>query len=656
MGAYLLRRLGEVLPVLLVVATAAFLLVKVVPGSPFDTDRPMPAEIKARYEAHYGLDQPTHVQFGRYLASLARGDLGLSTKYHGWTVNELVAPRIPVSLQLGLLALALACAVGIPVGVLAAARPDSWLDRIPMGFSLLGICLPSFVIGPVLSLILSRWLGLVPPCGWGGPEHLALPVLTLGIVVAAPIARLTRGAMLEVRASDFVRTAQAKGLGPFRVWFVHTLRNALLPVVTYLAPAAAGLVSGSFVVESMFDVPGLGRLFVTSVTNRDATLIVGLTLLYASALLVLNLLADLGLAWLNPRLKRGRAEAGGLTPGYLAGLLLAPLALLGLHALLAPAKAWAQASGLWAILSGDGARLAVGLLVGLAGLAVLVLVLRALAQGWSRFRRNRPAMVAGVFLLLVGAACLGAAQGWLPLADYRAQNLALGPVAPGADHPLGTDTLGRDLLSRLLHGGSVSLLVGLIATVIALVFGTAYGIAAGQARGGVGEAMMRVVDVINTLPLTLIIILCTVVFGQDLWLLYVVVGGISWLTMARVVRNQVLALRATPFVQAAETMGASTGRIVLRHYLPNLAGTLAIYGTLTVPGVMLLEAFVSFLGLGVQAPMTSWGLLIKEGADVMEECPWILLAPSTLFALTLLALNFVGDGLRDAFDPRDTRR
>ena len=434
MGAYLLRRLGEVLPVLLVVATASFLLVKVVPGSPFDTDRPMPAEIKARYEAHYGLDQPTHVQFGRYLANLAQGDLGLSTKYHGWTVNELVAPRIPVSLQLGLLALLLASAVGIPVGVLAASRPDSWLDRIPMGFSLLGICLPSFVIGPLLSLLLSRWLGLVPPCGWGGPEHLLLPVLTLGIVVAAPIARLTRGAMLEVRASDFVRTAQAKGLGPFRVWFVHTLRNALLPVVTYLAPAAAGLVSGSFVVESMFDVPGLGRLFVTSVTNRDATLIVGLTILYASALLILNLLADLGLAWLNPRLKRGQAASGGLTPGYLAGLLLAPVALLALHALLAPAKAWAVSTGLWAALSGDAARMTVAALVALAGLAVLVLVVRALAQGWGRFRRNRPAVVAGAFLLLVGAACLGAAQGWLPLADYRAQDLALGPVGPGAGH------------------------------------------------------------------------------------------------------------------------------------------------------------------------------------------------------------------------------
>lgn len=652
MGSYLLRRLGEMAPVLLVVATAAFLLVKVVPGSPFDSDRPMPAEIKARYERFYGLDQPTHVQFGRYLANLARGDLGLSTKYHGWTVNELVAPRVPVSVQLGLLALALAVAVGIPVGVLAAARPDSWLDRLPMGFSLLGICLPSFVIGPLLSLLLSRWLGLVPPCGWGGPEHLLLPVLTLGIVVAAPIARLTRGAMLEVRASDFVRTAQAKGLGAFRVWFVHTLRNALLPVVTYLAPAAAGLVSGSFVVESMFDVPGLGRLFVTSVTNRDATLIVGLTLVYASFLLVLNLVADLALAWLNPRLKRSQAEAGGMTPGYLLGILLVPPALLLLQAGLASLRAAAGPLPAWLV--GDGARLAAALVVAVPVLALLAFVVRAIVRGWDRFRRNRPAVVAAAFLLAVGGLCLAAA--WAAPHDFRAQNLALGPVPPGGEHWLGTDILGRDLLSRVLHGGGVSIRVGLIATVIALLFGTAYGIAAAQVGGTRGEAMMRAVDVLNTLPLTLIIILCTVVFGQDLWLLYAVVGGISWLTMARVVRNQVLALRAMPFVQAAETMGASTGRIVLRHYLPNLAGTLAIYGTLTVPGVMLLEAFVSFLGLGVQAPMTSWGLLIKDGADVMEECPWILLAPATLFALTLLALNYVGDGLRDAFDPRDTRR
>jgi oligopeptide transport system permease protein len=305
-------------------------------------------------------------------------------------------------------------------------------------------------------------------------------------------------------------------------------------------------------------------------------------------------------------------------------------------------------------LSWSAVRTATAWFVGALLLLLVAIVGWALSRGWDRFVRNRAAVVAGAFLIFIGLACLLAN----PLApyDYRAQDLALGPVGPSSAHLLGTDILGRDLLSRILHGGAVSILVGLIATVIALVFGTAYGVVAAQVGGRTGDAMMRAVDVIGTLPLTLIIILCTVIFGQDLWLLYLVVGGISWLTMARVVRNEVITLRAMPFVQAAETMGASTPRIVWKHYLPNLAGTLAIYATLTVPGVMLLEAFVSFLGLGVQAPMTSWGMLIKDGADVMEECPWVLLAPATIFASTLLALNFVGDGLRDAFDPRDTRR
>lgn len=654
MGSYLLRRLGEIIPVLLVVVTAAFLLVKIVPGSPFDTDRAMPAAVKARYEKFYGLDQPVYVQYGRYLTHLAQGDLGLSTKYQGWTVNELVGPRMPVSAQLGLAALALAIAVGIPVGVLASSRPNSWLDRIPMGLSLVGICLPSFVIGPLLSLVLSRWLGWVPPCGWGRPEHLVLPALTLAIVVAAPIARLTRGAMMEVRSLDFVRTARAKGLGPFRIWFVHTLRNALLPVVTYLAPAAAGLVSGSFVVESMFDVPGLGRFFVASVTNRDATMIVGMTVLYAASLLILNLAADLLLAWLNPRRKLGADSESGLGIGYLLGLALAPLVLLGIYLGGVALRDSLKGVEIAPWLSWSAVRTATAWFVGALLLLLVAIVGWALSRGWDRFVRNRAAVVAGVFLIFIGLACLLAS----PLApyDYRAQDLALGPVGPSSAHLLGTDILGRDLLSRILHGGAVSILVGLIATVIALVFGTAYGVVAAQVGGRIGDAMMRAVDVIGTLPLTLIIILCTVIFGQDLWLLYLVVGGISWLTMARVVRNEVITLRAMPFVQAAETMGASTPRIVWKHYLPNLAGTLAIYATLTVPGVMLLEAFVSFLGLGVQAPMTSWGMLIKDGADVMEECPWVLLAPATIFAATLLALNFVGDGLRDAFDPRDTRR
>ena len=205
-----------------------------------------------------------------------------------------------------MVSLLLAILIGVPVGVLAAVRPNSWLDRVPMGFSLIGICVPSFVLGPLFALVFSLGLGWVPPCGWGSAIHFILPACTLGLITAAPLARLTRGSMMEVRSLDYVRTAYAKGVPPLRVWFVHALRNALLPVITYLGPAAAALVSGSFVVESLFDVPGLGRLFVSAIINRDVTLILGTTIIYAVALLVLNLLADLTNAALNPRIARAR--------------------------------------------------------------------------------------------------------------------------------------------------------------------------------------------------------------------------------------------------------------------------------------------------------------------------------------------------------------
>ncbi|MCX6920460.1 MAG: ABC transporter permease [Verrucomicrobia bacterium] len=306
MMRYVFKRLIEMVPVMLIVVTATFFLAHAVPGGPFDKERPLPAEVKARLEEYYGLDRPIYVQWWNYVSRLAQGDLGPSLKYPGWTVNEVIGSRIPVSISLGLVALLLAILIGVPVGVLAAVRPNSWLDRVPMGFSLIGICVPSFVLGPLFALVFSLGLGWVPPCGWGSAIHFILPACTLGLITAAPLARLTRGSMMEVRSLDYVRTAYAKGVPPLRVWFVHALRNALLPVITYLGPAAAALVSGSFVVESLFDVPGLGRLFVSAIINRDVTLILGTTIIYAVALLVLNLLADLTNAALNPRIARAR--------------------------------------------------------------------------------------------------------------------------------------------------------------------------------------------------------------------------------------------------------------------------------------------------------------------------------------------------------------
>lgn len=274
--------------------------------------------------------------------------------------------------------------------------------------------------------------------------------------------------------------------------------------------------------------------------------------------------------------------------------------------------------------------------------------------GWQRFRKDRAAVWSGWFLVAVAAVCF--LSPWLAPYPYMEQNLAHSAMAPSAAHWLGTDLLGRDVLSRLLQGGMISLFVGLIATAVALAVGICYGVLAAEVGGRAEDALMRCVDIVSTLPLTLIVILCTVVFGQNMPMIFLAVGGVSWLTMARIIRNQTRELKGSQFVQAAESLGQSRWGVFRRHYLPNLAGTIAVCATLTVPGVMLLEAFVSFLGLGVKAPMTSWGLMIKEGADIMEECPWLLVSPSVVFALTLLSLNFLGDGLRDAFDPRSSRK
>ena len=275
-------------------------------------------------------------------------------------------------------------------------------------------------------------------------------------------------------------------------------------------------------------------------------------------------------------------------------------------------------------------------------------------SGWQRFRKDRAAVWSGWFLVAIAAVCF--LSPWIAPYPYMEQNLAHSAMAPSSAHWLGTDLLGRDVLARLLQGGMISLFVGLIATAVALAAGICYGVLAAEIGGRAEDALMRIVDIVSTLPLTLIVILATVVFGQNLPMIFLAVGGVSWLTMARIIRNQTRELKGSQFVHAAESLGQSRWGVFRRHYLPNLAGTIAVCATLTVPGVMLLEAFVSFLGLGVRAPMTSWGLMIKEGADIMEECPWLLVSPSVVFALTLLSLNFLGDGLRDAFDPRSSRK
>jgi oligopeptide transport system permease protein len=271
---------------------------------------------------------------------------------------------------------------------------------------------------------------------------------------------------------------------------------------------------------------------------------------------------------------------------------------------------------------------------------------------WRRLRRNKAAMIS---LWALGIITLLSIVGSFLFRDSQSvQNMQAITEGPGARHWFGTDVLGRDLFQRVLCGGGISLLIGLVATVVAMVIGTSYGLVSGLAGGRVDSLMMRIVDILYSFPFMAFVILLSVYFGRSIVLLFVAIGGVEWLTTARVVRSQVLGLKHQEFVLAARTCGADTSRIVWRHLIPNVMGQVVIYASLTVPGVMLLEAVLSFLGLGVQPPASSWGVLIQEGAANMETSPWLLAFPSVFFVSTLLALNTLGDGLRDALDPKDT--
>jgi oligopeptide transport system permease protein len=276
------------------------------------------------------------------------------------------------------------------------------------------------------------------------------------------------------------------------------------------------------------------------------------------------------------------------------------------------------------------------------------------AQMWQRLKRN-PMAVAGIIILAVLIAAALLAPVLTPY-SYEQQDLVLGATPPSASHLLGTDDLGRDLLTRMLYGGRVSLAVGLCATLVSLLIGVTYGAISGYAGGRTDDIMMRIVDILYALPFTVFVIILMVVFGRNLMLLFIAIGAVEWLTMARIVRGQVLAIKQQPFIKAAAVLGFSHARIIARHIIPNVVGPVIVYTTLTIPRVMLLESFLSFLGLGIQPPMSSWGLLIRDGARLMETYPWLLVSPAIVLSVTLFALNFLGDGLRDALDPRAVRR
>ncbi|MDG2045771.1 MAG: ABC transporter permease subunit [Halioglobus sp.] len=297
-------RLLQALPVLLVVITVTFFLIRVAPGGPFDSEKAVIPEVQAALEAQYRLNLTLFQQYTAYLGDLFHGDFGPSFKYPGRSVNELIAAGFPVTAELAFYALLVALTIGGIAGIVASLKPNSAQDYIPMSVAMIGICMPSLLLGPILILLFGIYLDWLPVSGWGdSPGDKILPAITLGSAYAAYIARLSRAGMLEVMSQDYIRTARAKGLPEWQVVSRHALRGGMIPVVAFLVLAFAGLLSGSFVVETIFQIPGLGRFYVQAAFNRDYTMILGSTIFLATLIVFFNLLSDILAAWMNPRLR-----------------------------------------------------------------------------------------------------------------------------------------------------------------------------------------------------------------------------------------------------------------------------------------------------------------------------------------------------------------
>lgn len=310
MISYALRRLLAAIPTLLILITLAFFMIRLSPGGPFDTERALPPEIEANLNARYHLDEPLAMQYARYLGDVLRFDFGPSFQYRDWTVNELIRSGFPVSATLGLLAITLALFVGVSVGAYAALKQNSLIDYAVMSVAMSGISIPTFVVAPLLILVIALGLGWLPAGGWDWSlSRMVMPVITLALPLIAYISRLMRASLIEVLHSNFIRTARAKGLSESQVIFRHALKPAALPVISFLGPAVAGVLTGSVVVERIFTVPGLGSHFVQGALNRDYTLVLGVVVFYGILIIVLNFIVDIIYAWLDPRIRYDRRWA-----------------------------------------------------------------------------------------------------------------------------------------------------------------------------------------------------------------------------------------------------------------------------------------------------------------------------------------------------------
>src|SRR6266446_6332945 len=581
---YALSRLMWLVPTLLAMALVTFLVMHATPGSPLDPvaegANPLSPEAQKVLAKHYGLDRPLYEQFAIFVSKAVRGDFGYSFVYKTRTVQEIIAETFPISLLLGSMALVLAIVVGLTLGIMAALYQNRTWDYISVSLATVGVAVPNFVLAVFLIILFSFILPLFPTGGWDSPRNWVLPTVALALAPMGIIARFTRASMLEVIRADYTLTARAKGLGEVPVIFKHALKNAFIPVVTLLGPMFAAVGTGSFFVESIFRVPGMGRFFVLSMTGRDYPMIMAVVLTYGAFLAIMNLVVDLLYGVLDPRIR---------------------------------------SSSLWR----DGVR---------------------------RLRRNRLAVAGGAVIALLCFIAIFA--DFLAPLPYTKSNFGRLNEAPSRDYPLGTDQLGRDLLSRMIYGARVSMLVGLGAQVIVVLIGVPIGALSGYLGGRTDMFLTRFIDVMYAFPRLLFVILVMSALGAGLMNIFIAIGLTGWVGIARQTRAQVLAINEKEFVDGARALGAGFGRVLGRHVMPNALTPIIVAVTFGIPEAIFTEAALSFIGVGINPPTPSWGQMVGEGQQYIRSYWHLCVFPSIAIAVTMLSFVFFGDGVRDALDPK----
>ncbi len=671
MPEYIVRRILMMIPVLLGVSILVFLMIHLIPGDPVELmlgDSAKASDVE-RLRQDLGLDQPLHVQFGRFLKGLVTGDLGHSL-HSRKPVTKILLERFPATIELAVISMFVAILIAIPLGVISAVKAGSFIDNASMFLTLLSVSIPNFWLGPMLILFFSVTLNLLPVSGKYGPASYILPAITLGTSLAAILARMTRTSLLEVLKAQYVTTAYAKGASHTQAIVKHALRNALIPVTTIMGLQFGALLGGSVITETVFSWPGIGRELIRAIHERDYPVVQGCVLLIAFCYVLINLLTDLLYGVLDPRIQfqiSSPSRQNWLSatigrckrwlrwfPGNIITILIVVIGLAsGLYLVkTAPWKGGATAFTLPAVPTVFSMILGwvVRCAIFITPIALLLIWRRKDAAGWKRFARSYKTLV-GLFVVMLFL-FIGLFGPTLVSTDPTLQELPLRLSKPSFDHWFGMDQLGRDLFSRVIFGARISILVGLTVTSISMCLGVLIGMISGLAGGRLDNLIMRIIDIFLAFPGILLAIAMVAVLGPNIRNVTIALCIMGWVGYARLARGQALSIKNVEYIQAARALGAGNLRIMFRHVLPNIMAPIIVQATLGMAGVIIAEAGLSFLGLGVQPPAPSWGGILTSGVDYFPEGAHITILPGLAIMLVVLGFNFLGDGLRDAFDPR----